>query len=260
VNTIRRTAHRPILVAGLGAALAAAPLVIGIADAASPEGGLSVAPVFVEHEAQRGAVGAITVTNDAARPITVTVRVRPWLQSRDGAVRPDAKRTVGGIKLSATGFTLAPGGAQSVQLALASQPKTASVYGAIEVVGVQQGARPRSGVIARYRLLGGLRLNPAGSGRQLRVRVGAVRAAGNTVAVPVRNTGNTAQPLTGSARITGPTGTLRTTIAEQRILPTRTVDLRLRRGKLQAGRYSASITLKQGGRTVAAVTRRFRVR
>jgi hypothetical protein len=78
--------------------------------------------------------------------------------------------------------------------------------------------------------------------------------------VGVRNTGNTVEPLTGSASIAEATGTLRATIAAQRILPGGLVDLRLRRGRLQPGRYNATVTLRQGGRQVARVTRAFRVR
>jgi hypothetical protein len=90
--------------------------------------------------------------------------------------------------------------------------------------------------------------------------VGTPRNDRSGVVVPVRNTGNTVEPLTGSARIVGATGTLRATIAAQRILPGGLVDIRLRRGRLQPGRYTTSVTLRQAGRRVATVTRTLRVR
>jgi hypothetical protein len=243
-------------------ALAAVLIASGATAAASTTaaGGLSIAPAFLEHEAQQGPVGQLRVTNGSAKTLTVTVRARPWIQDRGGAVTPDDRKTLTQVRLSATSFTLAPGQERSVSAALAARPAAGSLYGALDVLGVPQGARPRNGIVARYRLLGGLRLNPAAAQRRLRVRAGAPRADAKGVVVPVRNTGNTVEPLTGSARIVGATGTQRATIAAQRILPGGLVDVRLRRGRLQAGRYSAAITLRQGGRQVAQVTRSFRVR
>ncbi|HEX5926965.1 MAG TPA: hypothetical protein VFY45_24280 [Baekduia sp.] len=243
-------------------AIAAVLIVSGATAAASTTaaGGLSIAPAFLEHEAQPGSVGQIRVANGSAKALTVTVRARPWIQERGGAVRPDGRRTLGQVRLSATTFTLAPGEARTVSATLLSRPAFGSLYGTIDVLGTPQGARPRNGILARYRLLGGLRLNPSAAQRRLRVRVGAPRIDTKGVVVPVRNTGNTVEPLTGSTRILGATGTLRGTIASQRILPGGLVDVGLRRGRLQAGRYTAAVTVRQGGRQVAKVTRTFRVR
>jgi hypothetical protein len=242
-------------------ALAAVLIASGATAAASTTaaGGLSIAPAFLEHEAQPGAVGQIRIANGSAKAIAVTVRARPWIQERSGAVRPDGGKTLTQVKLSLAAFTLKPGETRSVSAALVARPGSGSLYGAIDVLGTPQGPRPRNGILARYRLLGGLRLNPATAQRRLRVRLGAPRGDAKRVVLPVRNTGNTVEPLTGSARIVGATGTLRATIAAQRILPGGLVDIRLRRGRLQAGRYTAAVTLRQGGRQVAKVTRAFRV-
>jgi hypothetical protein len=223
-------------------------------------GGLSIAPAFLEHEAQPGSVGEIRVANGSAKALAVAVRARPWIQERGGAVAPDGRRTLPQVRLGATTFTLAPGEARSVSATLLSRPGSGSLYGAIDVIGTPQGARPRNGILARYRLLGGLRLNPAAAQRRLRVRVGVPRADAKGVVVPVRNIGNTVEPLTGSTRIVGATGTLRATIGAQRILPGGLVDVRVRRGRLQGGRYTAAVTLRQGGRQVAKVTRTFLAR
>jgi len=223
-------------------------------------GGLSIAPAFLEHEAQPGAVGQLRIANGSTKAIAVTVRARPWIQERSGAVRPDGGKTLAQVKLSLTAFTLKPGETRSVSAALVARPGSGSLYGAIDVLGTPQGPRPRNGILARYRLLGGLRLNPAMAQRRLRVRVGAPRGDAKGVVVGVRNAGNTVEPLTGSARIVGAIGTLRATIAPQRVLPGGLVEVRLRRGHLQAGHYTAAVTLRQGGRQVAKVTRAFRVR
>jgi hypothetical protein len=112
----------------------------------------------------------------------------------------------------------------------------------------------------RYRLVTALRLDPAAARRVLKVQVGRLRASGKTVLMALRNSGNTVMPITGSVRITGGAGTVRTTLAEARILPGATVDVSLRSGKLLAGRYVADMTLRQGGRSVATAKRAFRVR
>jgi hypothetical protein len=249
MKRIRVTAVAVVLIAS-GATAAAST---------TAAGGLSIAPAFLEHEAQPGVVGQIRVANDSAKALAVTVRARPWIQERSGAVRPDGNKVLAQVKLSVRTFTLQPGEERSVSAALVRRPASRSLYGAIDVLGTPQGARPRNGILARYRLLGGLRLNPAVAQRRLRVRVGAPRPDRSGVVLPVRNNGNTVEPLTGSARIVGATGTLRATIASRRILPGGLVDVRVRRGRLQAGRYTAAVTLRQGGRQVAKVTRAFRV-
>lgn len=240
-------------------ALSALAFLVPAAPAAAAGGGLSVSPAFLEAPAQPGPIGSLRVTNGSDRQIAVSVKGRPWLQARSGAVTPNLRRTLAGIDLSVSSFTLAPGQSRTISAALARRPAGGSLYGALEVLGVPQGAPPPNGVLARYRLLSGLRLNPVGAVRQ-RIRVGRARQAGGASVLSVRNQGNTVRPLTGSVRISGPAGTLRANVAATRILPGKTVDVKLRRGRLQPGTYSANVQLKQGGRKVATVTRRFKVR
>jgi hypothetical protein len=245
----------------LAAALAALiTLAVAATATAVDAGGLSIAPAILERDAQPGPVGTIRVTNDSSRAVAITVRARPWIQSRAGAVRPDARRTLPRARLSATAFMLAPGTTRTITTTLTARPSGGSLYGAVEVTGTPQGPRPRNGIVTRYRLLATLRLNPPKAQRKLRVAVGAARADRLGAVLRVSNTGNTVQPLTGSARITGPAGTLRTSLAAQRVLPGSTVELRLRRGRLQSGHYRAAVTLRQGGRRVTTVTRGFDVR
>lgn len=247
-------------IAALAATVAAACGGVALAAASTTAtGGLSISPAIVEHQATPGAVGAVRVANGSNRTIAVRVRARPWVQARSGAVEADRRRTLAPIRLGATSFTLAPGTARTVTATLLKRPSGGSLYGAIEVVGTPQGGAV-DGVRTRYRLLGSLRLNPSPAQRRLRLRVGTAAADASGATVAVRNAGNTVAPITGSARLTSAAGTLRSTIAEQRILPGAVVNLRIQEGRLRAGPYTAAITLRQAGRTIATATRTLRAR
>ncbi|WP_205699436.1 hypothetical protein [Conexibacter sp. SYSU D00693] len=250
-----RTLHS----AGLGAlALAAsAAAVATVAAQSSAQGGLSISPAIVERPAAPGRIGTVVVTNSSSATFDVVATARPWSQARSGTVLPDARRTLSQVRLGATRFTLAPGQRRTIDASLTSVPAAGSLYGTVEVLGTPRGGP--GGVRTRLRLLSSLRLNPAASRRRLRVRVGEVRARGGRVTVAVRNTGNTVQPLTGSIRVAGAAGTLRGTVAAQRILPGAVVDVRAARGRLQRGSYRATVVLRQGGRRVASTTRTLRV-
>lgn len=225
-------------------------------------GGLSIAPAIVERQIQAGAAGELVVVNDSAQTIDVVATPRPWIQPRNGVVRPNSRKRLRGVKVSPARFTLAAGARRTIQATLSRVPKAHSLYGTIEVLGTPRARR--SGVRTRLRLLASLRLNPAPSARRLRVQVGRARTSGKgarrQVLAAARNTGNTVMPITGSATIRGATGTLRGTIRARRILPGATVDLQLARGRLARGSYVATVVLRQGGRRVASVRRSFRVR
>ena len=132
MKRIRVTAIAGVLVASGATAVAST----------TAAGGLSIAPAFLEHEAQPGPVGQIRVANGSAKALAVTVRARPWIQERGGAVRPDGRRTLAQVRLSATTFTLAPGEARTVSAALLSRPAAGSLYGTLDVLGTPQGTRP----------------------------------------------------------------------------------------------------------------------
>lgn len=232
---------------------------VGAADGLAA-GGLSISPVFLEHEARPGRVGEVRVVNGSTRAVAIRVAVRPWIQSRSGAVRPDDRRRLAQVRLGASSFTLTPGAARRVPVTLLTRPRSGSLYGAIDVLGTPRIKRPRKGIRARYRLLAGLRLNPSAAARRLAVRLGAARGASGRVALPVRNTGNTVAPITGAVIVSSPSGTWRAAIPGRRVLPGAVVDLRPALGRLPRGRYRARITLRQGGRRVAAATRRLQVR
>lgn len=230
-----------------------------VTTSAFAAGSLSISPAILETVAKPGRVGAVTVANTTSAPMRVTVRTRPWRQARSGVVTPDGRRTLSRqVRVSPASFTLPAGQRRAIDVRLLRAPAGGSLYGSVEIIGTPPAAK--RGIRTRSRLIAGLRLNPLAAQRVLRVQVGRIRAGGRSALMAVRNAGNTVTPLTGSVRISGGSGTLRTTIAEARILPGATVDLSLRSGRLLAGRYTATVTLRQAGRRVASVKRRFTVR
>jgi hypothetical protein len=247
-------------------AIAATVLAAAALPQALAAGGLSISPAIVEHLARPGVVGSIDVKNATGAPLAITVAARPWRQSRSGAVAPDRRRTLASrVRVSAGSFTLAPGARRSVALTLLRAPSAGSLYGALEVVGKPPKRKKRTGIIAAYRLVGAIRLNPAAAARRLGLRLGAARIAGNgakrAIKVALRNAGNTVDPVTGTARISGSRGTRTLSIAAKRIVPGATIDLALGAIKgLPAGGYRARISLFQAGKPVLATTRRFRIR
>ena len=80
------------------------------------------------------------------------------------------------------------------------------------------------------------------------------------LALTVRNTGNTAEPVTGRVRLSGPLGTRNGSIKCTRILPGKSVALTLAPAKaLQAGTYKATVTLTQA-KQKTTITKTIRVK
>ncbi|HWI71557.1 MAG TPA: hypothetical protein VNT55_06355, partial [Baekduia sp.] len=105
------------------------------ADAAG--GGLSVNPAVIEHTAARGDSAPITVVNSTSKPLKVTVTPRPWTQSRSGAVAPNRHKTLlSRLAVSVRSFTLPAGGRRTVTMTVKSVPKSGSLYGSVETIGV----------------------------------------------------------------------------------------------------------------------------
>jgi hypothetical protein len=230
--------------------------------------GLSLTPQRVERTARVGVTGSVTLVNSTGRPLRITARVRPWKQARGGTVTPDTRRTLSRqVALSPSAFKLAAGAGRTVSIRLKRHPGGGSLYGGIDVVGVPVGAKPLNGIVPRYRLVGSLRLNPVKP--VLRVRPGHLKVTGRSgrhaLLLPVRNRGNTLEPVGGRVTLLGPSGTRLNTLKPIRIVPRRAVNLTLgtNRGLLRGqprGRYAAAVTLTQGGRTVLRTTRRFTLR
>ena len=269
------------LILGTGAVLAA-PLFAGAtlagavgsavpAPAASMSyaeaGGLSMTPSVVERRATVGGVAVVTVANTTEHTARVTLRPRPWLQAADGTVSPDPHRTLARlVQATPSTFTMAAGSRRAIRLTLRRHPSGGSLYGALDLSGIPRGVRLPNGITPRYRLIGSLRLNPAKT--RTRVRVGALRVTGRSdrhaIVMPLRNLGNTVEPILGRVVLTGPRGERPNVLKPVRVVPRRLVRMTLGtyRGLLRdqpAGRYRLSITLSQAGRTVLRATRSVRL-
>lgn len=257
---------RPPMKRMLPLAIAAAALAGVALPQALAAGGLSISPALVEHLAQPGTVGSIEIKNTTSVPLAIKVAARPWRQARSGAVAPDRRKTLAKqVRVSAGSFTLAPGASRSVAFTLLRAPSGGSLYGAMEVIGTPPKPKKRAGIIAAYRLVGSLRLNPAAARRTLRLKLSAPRVVGKgakrAIKAALRNTGNTVDPVTGTARVSGSRGSRTLSIAAKRIVPGATIDLPLGAVKgLPKGSYRARISLFQAGKPVLSTTRRFRIR
>src|SRR3712207_4211351 len=99
----------------LGAALVAAAVA---AETASAAGGLSVSPAILQTTARAGATSGATITNTSGRKLRMTVRARPWRHKSNGDVTANRSRTLSGVRVSASRFTLAAGASRTVSVTL----------------------------------------------------------------------------------------------------------------------------------------------
>ena len=156
-------------------------------------------------------LATLTVANRSAAALDVTVTPRPWVQAVDGQGVPepalDAPR-----RQRQPDEVHAPARRRDEGTAtLTSAPSAGYLYGAMEVVGVPTDAATRKGVVLGYRLVGALRVLPAAP--KLELTAGNVKASGATAVIPVKNTGNTLDPVTGSVKVKGAAGTKNLTVA-----------------------------------------------
>ena len=203
---VSRTSRRlaaPALVACVG--------VLGSAATAHAQGsgGLSVTPAILEHRAAVGGVGSMTLTNTTKETLRVTVRVRPWRQELE---RPRLhRRPLDALALRAREPSLVPDRppAPSVPLSFRMLRRTSSgsLYGNVDVLGKPINTKGRKGIIPQYRLISTLRLHP--SRKSHRLRTGAAQVRGGQVLLPVRNLGNTIDPIGGSFQHHRPDGAQR---------------------------------------------------
>ena len=244
-------------------AIASAGAVIARADdqsarTAQRTGGLAVSPAKIERQVSVGSGNIVKVANNSGEALTVTVAARPWTQSSSGLVSPNRRRTLSAMTVSEGSFTLAPGASKDVTVTLASAPAGGALYGALEVIGLPRNIDSRKGVVAGHRIIGAIRLNPAT--RTYSLTAGSAKVAKRMVVLPVRSTGNSADPVSGTVRVQGPLGTRQGSIKATRILPGKSVSLPLVSASgLAAGSYTATVTLRQGDQRFT-VTKRLRVR
>lgn len=219
-------------------------------------GGLSISPAVMQHAPQPGPLGTMTVTNRSAAAVAVTVTPRPWTQSASGRFAANRRATLSQVRVSAPSFTLAPGAEQRVEVSLTGSAP-ASLYGALEVVGLPPDAATRKGVVVGYRLVGSLRLPP--KQKKFSLAAGAVKRVGSAAVLPITNTGNTIDPIEGRITVKGARGTQNNDVEDLRILPGKKVNIVLATG-VRSGSYSATVTLEQGGTKLLTAKRKFSVR
>jgi hypothetical protein len=259
----RKLALGAAAVAGLAATQIAFAETSSAPRATAAQGGLAVTPSILETTARRGASGSVTITNSTGRRLRMTVRARPWRQARNGTVAANRRRSLGGVSVSSSRFTLAAGAQRVVSVRLNRVPSRRSQYGALDIVG--KPTRRRRGINVTYNLISSLRFNPTAGARRLRLRAGRARVSGRgsnrSLLLQVRNRGNTVDPVGGSVDVSGSGGGRSGAISSMRILPGKTINLKVAslRG-LRRGSYTASITLSQASRNMVSVTRRFRIR
>jgi hypothetical protein len=248
-------------VVGLSAGVAfAAPQAIG-------DGGLSISPSIIQGPSSPGVLATVSINNTSTVPMQITASVRPWVQALTGAITPNTHRTLDSdIALSSHSFSLPAGQTQTITLTLLRTPAKNALYGNLDVVGVPPKNRTGNGVTVNYRLIGSVRVLAPTADQKLTAAAKAVRETGShlrgELALAIRNTGNTIDPITGTFQIHGAVGSISGAIPSETIVPGATVDAPLTRlrGQLQAGKYTAIITLKQNGSTiVAGLHRKFTV-
>jgi hypothetical protein len=223
-------------------------------------GTLSISPAIIEHVATPGPVGTVTITNTTSTAMRIAVDPRPWIQSRSGAVSPDRRRTLSGVRLSASSFVLGAGGRASVVVTLLHEPSGGSAYGSVEVIGIPVAQTKGTGAILGYRLISTLRLDSPSSARRIRLVVGKAAERDGAATVAIRNAGNTIDAISGRVTIRGGTGVKRASIAAVRVLPGDTVGVRIGRvAGLPRGAYTVTIELRQAASTVV-VRRKLHVR
>jgi hypothetical protein len=228
-----------------------------VARTATETGGLAITPALLAAPATPGALGTMSVENHSSKPLSVTVAARPWTETSTGAIAVDRKHSLAAqVRLSATSFTLAPGATAPVSLSLLAAPSGGALYGAVEVIGLPAGAAKQKGIVLGYRLIGSLRLTPTAS--KYALAAGAVKvSSAHAVTLPIKSTGNTIDPVTGTVRVKGATGTNNYSINAVKILPGDTISPSL--GKHAKGTYTATVTLTQGGKKQLSATRKFSV-
>jgi hypothetical protein len=239
----------------VGGAAAGHKATAGGATAAQTTGGLYVSSSTIEAPAKTGAYGPITVANRSAGDLTVTVAPRQWTQATSGDVSPNRRGGLAGVSVSAPSFTLKAGEQRDLTVNVNSIPSAGALYGALEVVGLPADVATRKGLVLGHRIVSSIRLLPATP--KTGVAAGTIKAAKGTATLPIKNTGNTLDPVSARIDVKTARGTQRVS-STVKILPGKTINLSL--GKLQKGSASAKITLRQKGKVVVNSTKKFTVK
>src|ERR1700754_1830708 len=227
--------------------------VMGGAGPAYADGGLSVTPAVLEHRAQLGSVGSYTLNNTTKETLRVTVTVRPWKQQLDGKVISDPKANLSRyVRATKKTITLAAGAKAPVSFRMVRRAPTGSLYASVEAFGKPTNTKGRKGIIPQYRIISSLRLNPAK--QSFKLKTGAAQVRSGTLLLPVRNLGNTIEPVSGTYTLSG-AGSRKGTIAGMKVIPGKLVGLNLGAMKgMKKGRYTVTASLTQAGKKITART------
>jgi hypothetical protein len=236
----------------------AVPVVVsfGVLAGASPalaDGGLSVTPAVLEHRAQLGGVGSFTLNNTTKESLRVTVTVRPWRQQLNGTVISDPRANLTRyVRATRRSFTLSAGAKTPVSFRMVRRAPSGSLYASVEAFGKPTNTKGRKGIIPQYRIISSLRLNPAR--KTFKLRTGAAQVRSGALVLPVRNLGNTIEPVSGTFKLSG-AGTRTGTIAGVKVIPGKLVGLSLGSARgLKKGTYTVTASLVQAGKRVNART------
>jgi hypothetical protein len=239
----------PVMVACVG--------VLGSATAAHAQsGGLSVTPASLENRAKLGTVGSLTLNNTTKESLRVTVTVRPWRQQLNGTVVADPRSNLTRyVRATTRSFTIGAGVKRPISFRMVR--RLSSLYASVDILGKPTNTKGRKGIIPNYRLISKLRLNPAK--KTYKFRTGAAQVRSGAIILPVRNLGNSIDPIGGTFRLSGP-GTKSGNMAAIAALPGKLVGLNLgsTRG-MKKGTYTVNATVKQGNKSTNVRTS-FRIR
>ena len=221
--------------------------VLGSATAAHAQsGGLSVTPASLENRAKLGTVGSLTLNNTTKETLRVTVTVRPWRQQLNGTVVADPRSNLTRyVRATTRTFNITAGAKRPISFRMVR--RLSSLYASVDILGKPTNTKGRKGIIPNYRLISKLRLNPAK--KSYRFRTGAAQVRSGSVILPVRNLGNSIDPISGTYRISGPASKSGNAAAIS-ALPGKLVGLNLgsTRG-MRKGKYTVTATVKQGSRS-----------
>jgi hypothetical protein len=215
------------------------------ASAQAQSGGLSVTPASLENRAKLGTVGSLTLNNTTKETLKVTVTVRPWRQQLNGTVLADPRSNLTRyVRATTRSFTIGAGVKRPISFRMVR--RQSSLYAAVDILGKPTNTKGRKGIIPNYRLISKLRLNPAKKSYNLRAGTAQVRSG--SVILPVRNLGNSIDPIAGSYKITGPASKTGNAAAIS-ALPGKLVGLNLgaTRG-MKKGKYTVTATVTQGSK------------
>jgi len=124
-------------------------------------------------------------------------------------------------------------------------------------VGLPTDLAKRKGLVVGYRVVGALRFLPGVPKAAL--TAGKIKASKGTAVLPVKNTGNTIDAVTGSVSVKSALGTKNQTVQAVKILPGNTINIPLGT-KLSKGSATAKVTLNQRGKRALQLTKKFTVK